>query len=44
MRRNPEITYFREETLDYVFKMQELFKKISEEKKDDTCHLLNFEP
>jgi len=35
LRRIPEIKYFRDETLDHVFKMEELFKKISEEKKDD---------
>src|SRR6266498_4820273 len=35
LRRIPEIKYFRDETLDHVFKMEELFKQISEEKKDD---------
>src|SRR5437773_6716966 len=35
LRRIPEIKYFKDETLDHVFKMEELFKKISEEKKDD---------
>ena len=35
LRRIPEIKYFRDETLDHVFKMEELFKKISGEKKDD---------
>ena len=35
LRRIPEIKYFRDETLDHVFKMEELLKKISEEKKDD---------
>ena len=35
LRRIPEIKYFRDETLDHAFKMEELFKKISEEKKDD---------
>lgn len=32
LRRIPEIKYFRDETLDHVFKMEELFKKISTEK------------
>lgn len=32
LRRIPEIKYFRDETLDHVFKMEELFKKISSEK------------
>lgn len=36
LRRIPEIKYFRDETLDHVFKMEELLKKISEEKKNDT--------
>ena len=35
LRRIPEIKYFRDETLDHVFKMEELLKKISEEKKND---------
>jgi ribosome-binding factor A len=34
LRRIPEIKYFRDETLDHVFKMEELFKKISSEKND----------
>ncbi|HET9824102.1 MAG TPA: 30S ribosome-binding factor RbfA [Chitinophagaceae bacterium] len=32
LRRIPEIKYYRDETLDHVFKMEELFKKISPEK------------
>ena len=28
LRRIPEIKYFRDETLDHVFKMEELFKQI----------------
>ena len=28
LRRIPEIKYFRDETLDHVFKMEELFKEI----------------
>jgi ribosome-binding factor A len=35
LRRIPEIKYFRDETLDNVFKMEELFKKISSERGDD---------
>jgi ribosome-binding factor A len=35
LRRIPEIKYFRDETLDHVFKMEELFKKISSEKGPD---------
>ena len=35
LRRIPEIKYFRDETLDHVFKMEELFKQINTEKKDD---------
>jgi ribosome-binding factor A len=33
LRRIPEIKYFLDDTLDHVFKMEELFKKIDEEKK-----------
>jgi ribosome-binding factor A len=33
LRRIPEMKYFIDETLDHVFKMEELFKKINEEKK-----------
>src|SRR4029077_19450337 len=35
LRRIPEVKYFRDDTLDQVFKMEELFKQISSEKKDD---------
>ncbi|SHL82696.1 ribosome-binding factor A [Chitinophaga jiangningensis] len=31
LRRVPELTFFLDETLDYVFKMEELFKKIKED-------------
>lgn len=34
LRRIPEIKYFLDDTLDHVFKMEELLKKIEEEKKD----------
>jgi ribosome-binding factor A len=33
LRRIPEIRYFLDDTLDNVFKMEELFKKINGEKK-----------
>jgi ribosome-binding factor A len=33
LRRIPELKYFMDDTLDHVFKMEELFKKINEEKK-----------
>ncbi|MBS1565655.1 MAG: 30S ribosome-binding factor RbfA [Bacteroidetes bacterium] len=32
LRRIPEIKYFVDDTLDHVFKMEDLFKKINEEK------------
>jgi ribosome-binding factor A len=35
LRRIPEIKYFHDDTLDHVFKMEALFKKINEEKKDN---------
>lgn len=31
LRRMPELTFFLDDTLDYVFKMEELFKKIKED-------------
>lgn len=31
IRRIPEIEFFRDETMDYVFKMEELFTKIKQE-------------
>jgi ribosome-binding factor A len=33
LRRIPEIRYYLDDTLDHVFRMEELFKKINEEKK-----------
>ncbi|MBC7903907.1 MAG: 30S ribosome-binding factor RbfA [Gemmatimonadaceae bacterium] len=33
LRRIPELRYYLDDTLDNVFKMEELFKKINEEKK-----------
>ncbi|MFY8090795.1 MAG: ribosome-binding factor A [Chitinophagaceae bacterium] len=32
LRRMPVIHYFEDDTLDYVFKMEEVFKKINEDK------------
>ncbi|GEM_PF-81554 len=32
LRRIPDLQFFLDDTLDYVFKMEELFKKINEEK------------
>jgi ribosome-binding factor A len=32
LRRIPEIRYYLDDTLDHVFKMEELFKKIEDEK------------
>lgn len=31
LRRVPELSYFLDDTLDYVFKMEELFKKIKDD-------------
>ncbi|MGE7777851.1 30S ribosome-binding factor RbfA [Chitinophaga caseinilytica] len=33
LRRVPELTFFLDDTLDHVFKMEELFKKINEDDK-----------
>ena len=35
LRRIPDIKYFKDETLDHVFKMEELFKQISAERGND---------
>ena len=34
LRRIPEFRYYLDDTLDHVFKMEELFKKINTDKKD----------
>jgi len=34
LRRMPELKFFHDDTLDHVFKMEELFKKIKEERGD----------
>jgi ribosome-binding factor A len=35
LRRIPEIRYFRDETLDQVFKMEQIFRQISAERKNE---------
>lgn len=35
LRNIPVIKFYKDDTLDHVFKMEELFKKINEEKKND---------
>ena len=35
LRRMPELKFFHDDTLDHVFKIEEIFKKINEEKKGD---------
>ena len=34
LRRMPELKFYHDDTLDHVFKMEELFKKIKSEDKD----------
>ena len=34
LRSMPQLSFFVDDTLDYVFKMEEVFKKINEEKED----------
>ena len=34
VRSIPQLKFFADDTLDHVFKMEELFKKIQDEKKD----------
>ena len=36
LRNIPVLKFYQDDTLEHVFKMEELFKKISEEKKDDS--------
>jgi ribosome-binding factor A len=36
VRRIPEIKYFKDDTLDHVFKMEELFKEIKTNPEDDS--------
>ena len=36
LRRIPVLHFYLDDTLDYVFKMEEIFKQIGEEKKEDT--------
>ncbi|HLO81107.1 MAG TPA: 30S ribosome-binding factor RbfA [Chitinophagaceae bacterium] len=35
LRRMPELKFFLDDTLDQVFKMEEIFKKLNEEKKSE---------
>lgn len=35
LRRIPELKFFHDDTLEQVFRMEEIFKKIHEDKKDD---------
>jgi ribosome-binding factor A len=35
LRRMPELRFYHDDTLDHVFKMEELFKKIKSEDKDN---------
>jgi ribosome-binding factor A len=35
LRNVPVLKFFRDDTLDHVFRMEELFKKIEEERKDE---------
>ncbi len=35
LRRVPELNFFSDDTLDHIFKMEEIFKKINEERKID---------
>jgi len=34
LRRMPDIKYFHDETLEHVFKMEEIFKELGKDKKD----------
>jgi ribosome-binding factor A len=34
LRRMPELRFYLDDTLDQVFKIEEIFKKLNEEKKD----------
>lgn len=36
LRSMPQLVYYIDDTLDYVYKMEEVFKKINEEKEEDT--------
>ena len=36
LRRIPELKFFHDDTLDHVFRMEELFKQIKDEKKPGT--------
>ncbi|MEJ7768194.1 MAG: 30S ribosome-binding factor RbfA [Chitinophagaceae bacterium] len=36
LRSMPQLTFFHDDTLDYVFKMEEVFKKINDDKREDS--------
>jgi len=36
LRRMPVLKFYLDDTLDHVFKMEDVFKKINEERKNDT--------
>lgn len=35
LRRMPELKFFHDDTLDHVFRIEEIFKKLNEDKKKD---------
>ena len=37
LRRMPELKFFRDDTLDHVFKMEELFKQIHKDESFDSA-------
>lgn len=41
LRRVPELQFFSDDTLDYVFKMDELFKKLKDERDANEAHNKN---
>jgi ribosome-binding factor A len=38
LRRIPTLTFFKDDTLEHVFKMEELFKKIEEERNQNSSN------
>jgi ribosome-binding factor A len=41
LRRIPELQFFTDDTLDYVFKMEEIFKKLQDERDADEARKKN---
>ena len=37
LRSMPQLTFYHDDTLDYVFKMEEIFKKINDEKAPESA-------